>query len=156
MDSLKLQDGSTLYASGQGAMQFHQLGKGVTLHVFVGVATGDFLPLVKEDGERQIREHGRCIFMVDGYEARLVTAEFREGIGEWLRQNNERSFVHLLAHSRLIEMAVSVVNLFSRKPVARAYSKIAEWEAVGKHELGSFQRRPIVLPEGLNLKGASR
>jgi hypothetical protein len=151
MQIRELPDRSTLYMSARGAMQSHDLGSGVVLHVCSGIMEGEFVQPVIADGQKQLGKHGRCLFMVDLYDAKSATSEFRDGVGGWFRHRKDVQ-AHLLIRSKLIEMAVNVTNLVLQAAF-KVYSNTGEWEAVARRELGVFRRRPLVLPAESMPKG---
>ncbi|HEY3494181.1 MAG TPA: hypothetical protein VGK73_05825, partial [Polyangiaceae bacterium] len=85
MNFKSLDDGSVLYFDANGVMQVHDFGRGVSLHVRRGIMTIDFARHVIEDGERQIRNSGRYVLMVDGSETKMHTTDFREVMTSWFR-----------------------------------------------------------------------
>jgi hypothetical protein len=145
MQIRELPDRTTLYLSERGAMQAHDLGRGIVLHVSTGILDGEFVQYVIGDGEKQLAKHGRCVFMVDTYDGKSVTSDFRDGVGAWFRAHRSDVQAHLLIRSKLIEMAVNVTNLVL-KSAFQVYSDPREWEAVARRDLGIFRRRPLVLP----------
>jgi hypothetical protein len=147
MQILELPDRTTLYLSERGAMQTHDLGHGIVLHVSTGILDGEFVQYVVGDGEKQLAKHRRCVFMVDTYDGKSVTSDFRDGVGAWFRAHRNDVEAHLLLRSKLIEMAVNVTNLVM-KSAFKVYSDPREWEAVARRDLGTFRRRPLVLPAG--------
>ena len=155
MKTRRLADNSMLHHNEAGAVQTIDLGKGVVLHVCRGIAGEGFAHHVIEDGNRQIEKFGRCVFMVDAYDARMMTTEFRERMMAWFRSRERVAFVHILIRSRLLEMAMNVANLVLRAPVATIYSKVGDWEAAGRREIKEFKRRPLKLPADISIPGLS-
>jgi hypothetical protein len=145
MQITELPDRSMLYVGARAAMQCHDLGRGVVLHVCTGTPDGEFVQYVIGDGEKQLAKHGRCLFMVDTYDSKSVTSDFRDGVGPWFRAHRSDAQAHLLIRSKLIEMAVNVTNLVMQAAF-KVYSDPAEWEAVARRELGVFRRRPLIMP----------
>ena len=131
-------------------MQVHDFGRGVSLHVRRGIMTLDFARQVIEDGERQIRNAGRYVLMVDGAETRMHTTEFREIMTSWFT-THEAARVHMLIRSRMLEMALNVANLMMGNTRARAYFNPEVWEVVGRDEVPSFVRRHLVIPSDLRV-----
>jgi hypothetical protein len=144
MNSRNLDDGSVLHFDAQGIMQIHDFGRGVSLHVRRGIMTLDFAKHVIQDGERHLRTSGRYVLMVDGAETRMHTTEFREVMTKWFTQHDS-AVVHMLIKSRMLEMALNVANLVVGGR-ARAYFNPEVWESIGRQEVPSFIRRPLVLP----------
>src|SRR5262245_15050273 len=148
MNSRNLDDGSALYFDGQGVMQVHDFGRGVSLHVRRGIMNKDFAEFVIADGERQLRHAKRYVLMVDGAETKMHTTEFREVMTAWFRQH-DAAVVHMLIKSRMLEMALNVANLVLGDGRARAYFNPEVWESIGRQEVPSFIRRPLSLPADL-------
>jgi hypothetical protein len=148
MNSRNLDDGSVLYYDPQGLMQVHDFGRGVSLHVRRGIMTADFTKPVIEDAERQLRNNGRFVLMVDGSETKMHTTEFREIMTAWFRQH-DNAHVHMLIKSRMLEMALNVANLVLGDGRARAYFNPDVWESIGRQEVPSFIRRPLTVPPDL-------
>jgi hypothetical protein len=137
-----LGDGSTLYFDALGAMQIHDLGRGVSLHVRRGVISDRFAERVIDDGERQIQNAKRFFLMVDGRDVKMHTTGFRDALTTWLR-SRESAQVHMLTQSRMLEMAVNVANLEMGAQRAKIYHDLALWEEVGKREVRTFASRPL-------------
>ncbi|HEX6277958.1 MAG TPA: hypothetical protein VFZ53_33170 [Polyangiaceae bacterium] len=149
MKTRRMEDGSVLYFDSGGMVQAHDLRRGVLLHVRRGIMSGGFVPIVKADCERAVREAGRCVLMVDGLDVKMHTTEFREEMTAWFR-DNENAFVHMLIRSPMVQMALNVANLVMGSSRATTYLNVSEWEAAGRKELASFARRPLVVPTDLS------
>jgi hypothetical protein len=148
MKTRRLEDGSVLCFDSGGMIQAHDLKRGVLLHVRRGIMSPGFVPFVKADCERQIREAGRCGLMVDGLDVKMHTTEFREEMTNWFR-DNESAVVHMLVRSPMVQMALNVANLVMGSSRAKTYLSVSEWEAAGRREIASFARRPLVVPADL-------
>lgn len=148
MKTRRLEDGSVLYFDTGGMIQAHDLKQGVVLHVRRGIMSEGFVPIVKMDCQRQIRDAGRCVLMVDGLDVRMHTTEFREQMTAWFR-DNESAVVHMLVRSPMVQMALNVANLVMGSSRAKTYTSVSEWEAAGRREVASFARRPLVVPADL-------
>jgi len=109
-----------------------------------------FVPVVKADCERAVRDAGRCVLMVDGLEVKMHTTEFREEMTAWFREN-ETAVVHMLVRSPMVQMALNVANLVMGSSRAMTYLTVSEWEAAGRKEIATFARRPLVVPPDLTL-----
>lgn len=144
-----MEDGSVLYYDSGGMVQTHDLKRGVVLHVRRGIMSGGFAPIVKADCEKQVRDAGRCVLMVDGLEVKMHTTEFREEMTAWFSEN-ETAVVHMLVRSPMVQMALNVANLVMGSSRAKTYLNVAEWEAAGRREVASFARRPLVVPADLD------
>jgi hypothetical protein len=142
MKTKSLPDGSVLHVDTHGVMQVHDFGGGVSLHVRRGIMTGDFAAYVIEDGERQLGKFGRFVLMVDGVVTRMHTTEFREVMTTWFR-DHETAVVHMLIRSKMLDMALTVANLAMGSTRAMAYVDVDTWEAVGRREARSFQRKSL-------------
>ena len=114
----------------------------------VAVLVTMVVPIVKADCERQVREAGRCVLMVDGLDVKMHTTEFREEMTAWFR-DNETAVVHMLVRSPMVQMALNVANLVMGSSRAMTYLSVSEWEAAGRREIASFARRPLVVPADL-------
>ncbi|WP_438022604.1 hypothetical protein [Sorangium sp. So ce233] len=147
MNRRKIEDKSWLYVDDRGVMRSYELGQGMMLYVCRGLQIGEFAPHVIEDGERQIQEFKRCIYMVDALESNRMETDFRDQMTEWLKKNSQRAEAHLLIRSMLLKMAVSVANLVIGAATTHAYTDVAAWEAVGQRAIPGFKRRPLVLPD---------
>lgn len=144
MNVTPLGDGSVLYSDTPGAMQVHNLGSGVSLHVRRGVIPPSFARPVIEDGERHLKSAGRYILMVDALEVVMHTTDFRNTMTEWFKEH-EAARVHMLIRSRMLEMAINVANLLMGQTRAKAYFNREAWEAVGRAEAPTFARRSLVM-----------
>ena len=148
MKTRRLEDGSVLYYDAGGMVQAHDLKRGVVLHVRRGIMSEGFVPIVKADCERCVRESGRCVLMVDGLDVKMHTTEFREDMTAWFR-DNETAVVHMLIRSPMVQMALNVANLVMGSSRAMTYLNVSEWEAAGRREMASFARRPLIVPADL-------
>lgn len=137
-----LGDGSTLYFDVLGAMQIHDMGRGVSLHVRRGVISDPYAERVIDDGEKQIQSAKRFFLMVDGREVKMHTTGFRDAMTTWLRRH-DCAEVHMLTKSRMLEMAVNVANLEMGAQRAKIYHDVASWEEIGKREVRAFACRPL-------------
>jgi hypothetical protein len=143
-------DGSVLHVHPQGAVQFHDLGRGVVLHGCLGLSVAEFAPLVIDDCERVIKAHGTCNIFVDSYDAKMMTTAFREKMTGWVAERSDVvPGLHILLRSKLWEMAINIAKLVIRNDVLKVYSKIETWEGVGKRIVPTFARRPMVLPRDI-------
>lgn len=149
MKTRRMEDGSVLYYDSGGMVQAHDLKQGVVLHARRGIMSGGFVPVVKADCEKQIREAGRCVLMVDGLDVKMHTTEFREEMTAWFREN-ESAIVHMLIRSPMVQMALNVANLVMGSSRAKTYLSVSEWEATGQREIASFARRPLVVPADID------
>lgn len=148
MKTRRMEDGSVLYFESGGMVQAHDLKRGVLLHVRRGIMSGDFVPIVRADCERQMKAAGRCVLMVDGLDVKMHTTEFREQMTVWFRDNQD-AVVHMLVRSPMVQMALNVANLVMGQSRAMTYLNVGEWEAAGRKEIASFARRPLVVPADL-------
>jgi hypothetical protein len=144
MNIQNLEDGSVLYSDGKGAMQVHDFGHGVALHVRRGIIALSFAEHVIADGERHLKRAGRYVLMVDGLETKLHTTDFRESMTAWFREH-DKAVVHMLIRSKMLEMALNVANLSLGERRAQVYFDMHVWEAVGRRESPEFGRRPLAL-----------
>jgi hypothetical protein len=145
MNVRRLDDGSAVYFDAQGLIQSFPAESGVVHHARRGIIGAPFAPHVIADCERALKDFGRCILMVDGYETKMHTTEFRELLTDWFRAH-EKATVHMLIRSRMLEMALNVANMVMGVGRARAYYAVDEWEAQGQQAWPSFRRRPIAPP----------
>jgi hypothetical protein len=142
-----LPDKSWLYIDDDCVMRSHALGDGLLLTTCRGVQSDAFAALIIADGTKQLREHGRCVFMVDATLSSRMTTQFREQMTAWFKDNKGKVRVHMLIKSKLLEMALNVANLIIGMDAARAYSRASEWEAAGRAESPKFRRLALDLPE---------
>lgn len=142
MKTKSLPDGSVVVFDAQGIVQIHDFGNGVSLHVRRGIMTGDFAKYVIEDGERQLKNFGRYVLMVDGVETKMHMTEFREVMTNWFR-DHETAVVHMLIRSKMLDMALTVANLAMGSTRAFAYVEPDTWETIGRREARGFKRRPL-------------
>jgi hypothetical protein len=148
MNTRQMSDGSVLHQLGGAAMQFHELGRGVILHVCTGPSPVEFAPLVIAHAEKQLKAVGRCVVMVDAYDSKMMTTAFREKMTEWYRTHREERKVvtHILIRSKLWEMGLNIANLVLGNSAVKVHASIHEWEGVGAREAGvTFRRKPIAL-----------
>jgi len=130
-------------------MQTWRVGNGVVHSTVRGVQSADFAELVIAEGEAQIRRHKRVVFLVDARDSRQMTTEFRERMTAWFRAHKPEATVHMLLHSKLLEMALNLANLAIGAAAAKAYSSEAAWEAEARKEVPGFKGRKIEIPADL-------
>jgi len=144
-----LPDGGKLFVSedGAAACQMHHLENGVTLHTCKGTIGVEFAAEVIADGNQQLLQHGRCIYMVDCWDSPRMTGEFRDAVVEWmldaLRRYDGKLEAHLLIRSAVTSMVVGIANMVLRRKSVKTYSSIPDWTNAGKTHLPLFRRRPI-------------
>jgi hypothetical protein len=102
-----------------------------------------------QEAEVQLRRFNRVVFFVDARESRQMTTEFREQMTAWFAAHKQVATVHMLLHSKLLEMALNVANLATGTATARAYANLASWEAAGQKEVLGFRARELTIPEDL-------
>jgi hypothetical protein len=112
----------------------------------------EYAPIVIADGDQLIAKHGRAVFFVDSYDAKMMTTEFRDQITAWFHRNPGRITAHVLMRSKFWDMALSLWRLMQGEAAWRSYSRIPDWEAAGRREVGSFKRRPLVLPSDIETR----
>jgi hypothetical protein len=142
-----LPDKSWLYIDDDCVMRSHDLGDGLLLTTCRGIQSDQFAALIISDGTKQLKAHGRCVFMVDATQSSRMTTKFREQMTGWFKDNKGKVRVHMLIKSKLLEMALNVANLIIGMNAARAYSRASEWEAAGRAESPKFRRLALDLPE---------
>jgi hypothetical protein len=142
-----LPDKSWLYVGDDCVMRTHELGDGLLLSTCRGIQSDAFAALIIADGTKQLKQHGRCVFMVDATRSSRMTTQFREQMTAWFKDNKGKVRVHMLIKSKLLEMALNVANLIIGMDAARAYSRASEWEAAGRAESPKFRRLNLDLPE---------
>lgn len=146
MKTKKLSESSWLHYDASGALRSDPLPQGLLLHTCRGVLGRDFAYVVIEDGKRCLERFGRCVIMVDGVEVTRMSTDFRETVTGWL-VTAKQTEIHFLLQSKMVEMAINVANLVAlRKSPVKAYTKVADWEAVGRQSVPAFRRTPLVDP----------
>ena len=140
---------SIFYYSERCLMQSWALGKGVVLFKVRGLQSEEFAPLILEEGQRQLTQFNRVVYFVDARESRQMTTEFREQMTAWFAAHKEVATVHMLLHSKLLEMALNLANLATGTATARAYANLASWEAAGQKQVLGFSARDLTVPEDL-------
>lgn len=140
--SVSLKDGSTELVSDRGSARMRRLASGIALITCRGVFSEAFHPPMEDFVERSVEAAGPIIVFVDGWELHSVETGFRERWTEWFRKNRQRVRVHMLVRSKLLEMAISLVNLFAEAPAIQIYSAADDWErGCAAHHPG-FKRSP--------------
>lgn len=142
-------DGSVFYLSARCLMQSWYLGKGVVPSKVRGLQSEELAPLILEEAEKQLTQFGRVVFFVDARESRQMTTEFRERMTAWFAAHKDLARVHMLLHSKLLEMALNLANLATGTATARAYANLASWEAAGQKEVLGFSARELMIPDDL-------
>jgi hypothetical protein len=153
MKTTTMPDGSVLHVAEPSGgrrepsvMRFYDLAPNMNLHVCSGLMVPEFAALVIADCERKLKSCDRLITMVDSYESKQMSTPFREQMTRWFPAVKGRFVGNLLIRSKLIELAINIANMVVGTPVAKAFSHIPDWEAVGRQVVPGFKRRPLVLP----------
>ncbi len=134
-----LSDGGKLHIGERGVVQSHWLGNGVLLHTRSGLIDDEFSDLVRTECEQQLLNFGKCVLMVDAILTKMHTTQFREDMTRWFLQNPSAE-VHVLTHSSMVRMAVTVAAMDNDRIQARSYEDEALWLDVGKKHLTTFGR----------------
>jgi hypothetical protein len=145
----RLGENSVFFCDERCSMQSWYLGKGVVLSTVRGLQSDELAPLILEEAEAQLRRFNRVVFFVDARESRQMTTAFREQMTAWFAAHKEVATVHMLLHSKLLEMALNLANLATGTATARAYANLASWEAAGQKEILGFKARELTIPDDL-------
>jgi hypothetical protein len=105
----------------------HQLGPGV---VYIQSSGGElvFIPELADALEAEITAHGRVVLFVNLLEATRLSGEARDRWSVWTKKHKQHSSAHCLVRSKLVDMALSLVAMFSASDL-RSYSDIERFMA---------------------------
>jgi hypothetical protein len=122
-----LPDGSTQWSVGAFVGTFRQLAPGA---VYIGVAGASevFVPGLSKAFDDEIERAGRITIFANLLEASRITGEARDGWANWMKSAKSRTSAVCLVKSKIVEMGVSLITLFSGSDV-KSTSDVAAFEA---------------------------
>jgi hypothetical protein len=109
----KLPDGTTQWNAGGFITTLRQLAPGVLYSTAVGSGEHVFNPALTEAMEAEVAAHGRTVIFVNLLEATRLGAEARDSWAAWAKKHRQQTSAHLLVRSKLVEMGLSLIAMFS-------------------------------------------
>ncbi len=151
MEQSQLSKDSTLYVGKRLTMVITILKPGHVLISLFGYNDGElggaYLAVVDE----QIKQNGFICVYMDAREQTGIAAEERERLASWTRATGDKYRAgHLLFKSKLIELAVAMVNLITGGHV-KSYSNLEAFEQAIRSEVPGFTKLPV-----LNVKAPAK
>src|SRR5262249_38903307 len=109
---------------------------------FFGHDEGDLIIHYLAECEKEIAKVGFLVLFVDAREMHGTTAQARERSEVWIKAHKSQFRAgHILVRSKLLEMAVALVNLLTGG-VLRMYSNVGAFERAIAREVPGFTRLP--------------
>jgi hypothetical protein len=151
MEKSQLSKDSTLYVGAKLSMVITILKPGHVLISLYGYNDGELGDAYLAVLDEQIRKNGFICVYMDAREQTGIATEERERLAAWTRATGDKYRAgHLLFKSKLIELAVAVVNLLTGGSV-RSYSKLDAFEDAIRSEVPGFSKLPV-----LNVKAPAK
>ena len=151
MEKSQLSKDSTLYVGARLSMVITVLKPGHVLISLFGYNDGELGDAYLAVLDEQIKENGFICVYMDAREQTGIATEERERLASWTKATGDKYRAgHLLFKSKIIELAVAVVNLLTGGSV-RSYSKLELFEEAIRSEVPGFSRLPV-----LNVKAPTK
>lgn len=142
MEHAALSKDSTLYVGARLSMVITILKPGHVLITLAGYNDGELGETYLKVLDQQIAETGFLYCYMDTREQTGISAEERDRLARWAQQQGEKYRAgHLLFKSRLLELAVALVNLVTRGSV-KTYSNVEAFEEAIRREVPGFIKLP--------------
>ena len=109
----KLADGTMQWSVGAFVVTLRVLGPGVAYSTTTGSGVQVFVPEFTEALEAEIATHGRIVLFVNLLEATRLSGPARDSWAEWAKRHRLDTTAHFLVQSKLIDMALSLIAMFS-------------------------------------------
>lgn len=109
----KLADGTTRWDVGGFFATLRVLGPGVVYTTAVGSGEHIFIHELAQALEAELASHGRVVVFVNLLEAARFGGAARDSWSEWSKQHKRNMSARFLVRSRLVEMGLSLIAMFS-------------------------------------------
>jgi hypothetical protein len=143
MERTVLSETSTFFADDRFAMVITILAPGHVLFTLYGYNDGKIADEYYKILDDQVAKAGFVHVYMDAREQSGVTSEERDRTARWTKALGAKyRGGHLLFRSRLLELAVAIVNLFTGGVVS-SYSNVDAFEAAIRREIPGFKKLPV-------------
>lgn len=138
-----------IHVTSDGAIRVERLAPTVVLHTVNGVGNMDFYRPIVESCDEVLAEHGKLVVLIDSWDQVRMETDFREALTKYLQDKKDHDCSALmLVQSKLIQMAMSVMNMLTGRSYFETFANIEQWESrCGEHVRG-MRRRPLVRVDG--------
>lgn len=126
--AVKLPDGTQQWTVGTVICSFRVLAPGVVYVCSSGSGVQTFLPELAAAMEAEVARSGRTMVFANMLEAPRMSTESRDAWATWTKRLQPNISGHCLVRSKLLEMALSLITMFSRSEM-QSYSDIDRFEA---------------------------
>lgn len=116
----------------RGGGELLLLREHVVYGVFQGMLSGDSAKPILDFYESLMVRGAAITSFIDASEVSSVDSEFRDRASGWSKSHPNKNETHVLLRSKMVEMAISLMNLFSGRPGMHAYTDRAKWEGAAK------------------------
>jgi hypothetical protein len=127
IETQKLPDGTLRWTVGPMVLSLLRIERGVLYLVGSGPCEV-FVPPMARALEDEIAQAGRIVVFANLLEATRVTGSARDGWSDWAKRTKDRFSAHCLVRSKLVDMGLSLISMFSGNPL-RSYTDVAVFEA---------------------------
>ncbi|MBL8685069.1 MAG: hypothetical protein JNK05_38185 [Myxococcales bacterium] len=88
--------------------------------------------------DKLIERSGRALVFFDGADVTGADAQLIETAGSWVVKQTASVVTHALVRSKLLELSVSMLNLFSRRSTVELYTDRDKFLGVARREWPGF------------------
>lgn len=132
-----------------GAIRVERLAPTVVLHTVNGVGTMGFYRPIVESCEAVLAEHGKLVVLIDSWDQVRIETDFREALTKYLQEKkNDDCSALMLVQSKLIQMAMSVMNMLTGRSYFETFANVEQWERRCREHFPGLRRHPIVKVDG--------
>ena len=109
----KLADGTTQWSVGGFVTTIRTIAPGVVYCTAASSGEQVFIPEVVEMMEAEIAAHGHLVVFVNLLDAVRFSGPARESWAAWAKKQKQHASAHFLVRSKLVDMALSLIAMFS-------------------------------------------
>jgi len=118
----KLSDGTLQWTVGTIVISLRHLNPGVIYIAVTGQGEQVFLQELADIMETELATHGRLVVFANMAEANRFGAAARDAWAAWSKKHKQGLSAHCLVRSKLVEMGLSLVTMFSGSDL-KSYSE---------------------------------
>jgi hypothetical protein len=111
----------------RGTAALQVLQPGVVYGHFSGAMTGEMCDELFAFYEEQMRSAQVVLSFLDASEVRAIDGPFRDRAAAWTRAHPNKNETYVLLRSKMVDMAVSLINLLSGKLALHSFTDRARW-----------------------------
>lgn len=128
----RLPDGTMQWTIGSFVASLRVLGPGVVYCCAVGSGEHIYVPELTAAMEAEIAMHGRIAIFVNLLEAARLSGAARDSWAAWAKQHKDQTSAHFLVRSKLVEMGLSLIGMFSGADL-RSYADAERFSSAMQH-----------------------